>query len=63
MLIVEVVKGKIDKAIKLMRRKINKTKLKQELRDNKHYTKKSEKKRIKMRKAKYIQNKKHETED
>jgi len=63
MLIVEVVKGKIDKAIKLMRRKVNKTKLKQELRDNKHYTKKSEKKRIKIQKAKYIQNKKHEADD
>ena len=39
MLIVEVIKGKIDKALKQMRRKVSKTKLKQQLRDNKYFTK------------------------
>jgi len=63
MLIVEVIKGKIDKALKQMRRKVSKTKLKQQLRDNRYYTKKSDKKRLKKQKAKYIQKKKHEIED
>jgi ribosomal protein S21 len=63
MLIVEVTNGKIDKAIKQMRRKVNKTKLKQELRENRYCTKKSEKNRLKMQKAKYIQKKQHEVED
>jgi len=63
MLIVEVTNGKIDKAIKQMRRKVNKTKLKQELRENRYYAKKSEKNRLKIQKAKYIQKKQHEVED
>jgi ribosomal protein S21 len=63
MLKVEVTNGKIDKAIKQMRRKVNKTKLKQKLREDRYYTKKSEKNRLKMQKAKYIQKKHHETED
>jgi len=57
MLIVEVVNGKIDKAIKQMRRKVNKTKLKKTLRDKKYYTKKSEEKRLKKQKAVYNQKK------
>jgi ribosomal protein S21 len=64
MLKVEVINGKIDKAIKQMRHKVNNTKLKQRLRDDKYYIKDSEKKRLKLSKAKYIQNKRrHEEED
>ena len=62
MLIVEV-NGKIDKAIKQMRRKVNKTKLKQKLRENRYYTKKSEKNRLKINNAKYVQSKEHEIKD
>ena len=63
MLIVKVANGKIDKAVKQMRRKVNKTKLKRRLVENKYYAKKSEKNRLKIRKAKYIQGKQHEAED
>ena len=62
MLIVEV-NGKIDKAIKQMRRKVNKTKLKQKSREDRYYTKKSEKNRLKINKAKYVQSKEHEIKD
>jgi len=63
MLIVKVANGKIDKAVKQMRRKVNKTKLKRRLVENKYHTKKSEKNRLKIRKAKYIQGKQNEAED
>ena len=57
MLIVEVINGKIDKAIKQMRRKVNKVKLKKTLRDKKYFTKKSQERRLKKQKAVYIQKK------
>ncbi len=60
MLIVEVINGKIDKAIKQMRRKVNKTKLKKNLRDKKYFTKKSQEKRLKKQKAVYNQKKSRE---
>tara|TARA_R110001583_G_scaffold141539_1_gene293730 strand:+ start:836 stop:1024 length:189 start_codon:yes stop_codon:yes gene_type:complete len=55
MLIVEVKHGKIDKALKMMRRKTIKTKLLPTLRKNRNYIKKSEKKREGFQKAKYKQ--------
>jgi ribosomal protein S21 len=63
MLIVEVINGKIDKAIKQMRRKVNKVKLKKTLRDKKYFTKKSQEKRLKKQNAVYIQKKLDEEED
>lgn len=60
MLIVEVVNGKIEKAIKQMRRKVNKTKQRNELRDRKEFTKKSVVNRLKMQKAKYREKKRRE---
>lgn len=63
MLIVEVINGKIDKAIKQMRRKVNKVKLKKTLRDKKYFTKKSQEKRLKKQNAVYIQKKLSEEED
>ena len=62
MLIVEVINGKIDKAIKQMRRKVNKTKLKKNIRDKKHFTKKSQEKRLKKQNAVYLQKKSIEDE-
>jgi small subunit ribosomal protein S21 len=55
MLRVEVKHGKIEKALKMMRRKTIKTKLLPTLRKNKHYIKKSEKRRVEMQKAQYKQ--------
>ena len=63
MLIVEVINGKIDKAIKQMRRKVNKIKLKKTIRDKKYFTKKSQEKRLKKQKAVYLQKKLSEEED
>jgi ribosomal protein S21 len=60
MLIVEVINGKIDKAIKQMRRKVNKTKLKKNIRNKKYFTKKSEEKRLKKQNAVYLQKKLNE---
>ena len=57
MLIVEVVGGKIDKAIKQLRRKVNKTKLKKILRDKRYFNKKSQEKRLLTQKAVYLQKK------
>ena len=62
MLIVEVVGGKIDKAIKLLRRKVNKTKLKKILRDKRYFNKKSQEKRLLNQKAVYLQKKSNEEE-
>jgi len=62
MLIVEVVGGKIDKAIKLLRRKVNKTKLKKILRDKRYFNKKSQEKRLLSQKAVYLQKKSNEEE-
>jgi len=55
MLIVEVKKGNVDRALKLMRRKVKLTKQIFKLRDGKHYTKKSQKKRLQLQKARYRQ--------
>jgi len=59
MLIVDVINGKIDKAIKQLRRKVNKTKLKKTLRD-KRYFNKSQEKRLLKQKAVYLQKKLNE---
>ena len=55
MLIVEVKKENIEKALKMMRRKVIKTKLLHTLRSNRYYEKKSETKRLTKKKAQYIQ--------
>ena len=55
MLRVEVRHGKIEKALKMMRRKTIKTKLLPTLRKNRNYIKKSEKRRVEIQKAKYKQ--------
>ncbi|MBC8308633.1 MAG: 30S ribosomal protein S21 [Pelagibacterales bacterium] len=60
MLIVEVLGGKIDKAIKQLRRKVNKTKLKKILRDKRYFNKKSQVKRLLNQKAVYLQKKLNE---
>jgi len=55
MLIVEVKKGNLDLALKVMRRKIKLTKQLLKLRNGRHYTKKSDQKRHQLQKAKYHQ--------
>ena len=55
MLIVEVKKGNVDRALKVMRRKVKLTKQIFKLRDGKNYTKKSQKKRLQLQKARYRQ--------
>ena len=55
MLIVEVKKGNVDRALKIMRRKVKLTKQLLKLRQGKHFTKKSERKRLQLQKAKYRQ--------
>ena len=55
MLIVEVKKGNVDRALKIMRRKVKLTKQLLKLRQGKHYTKKSERKRLQLQKARYRQ--------
>tara|TARA_R100001126_G_scaffold89595_1_gene58615 strand:+ start:376 stop:564 length:189 start_codon:yes stop_codon:yes gene_type:complete len=55
MLIVEVKKGNVDRALKIMRRKVKLTKQIVKLRQGKHFTKKSERKRLQLQKAKYRQ--------
>tara|TARA_R100001198_G_scaffold91645_1_gene70101 strand:- start:3 stop:191 length:189 start_codon:yes stop_codon:yes gene_type:complete len=55
MLIVEVRKGNVDRALKIMRRKVKLTKQLFKLRDGKHFTKKSQKKRLQLQKARYKQ--------
>mgnify|MGYP003152309489 CR=1 FL=1 len=55
MLIVEVKKGNVDKALKILRRKIKLTKQVLQLRKGRNYIKKSEQKRHQLQKAKYRQ--------
>ena len=55
MLIVDVRKGNVDRALKIMRRKVKLTKQLLKLRQGKHYTKKSETKRLQLQKARYRQ--------
>jgi len=55
MLIVEVKKGNVDRALKVMRRKMKLTKQLLKLRDGKHFTKKSQRKRLQLQKARYRQ--------
>ena len=55
MLIVEVRKGNVDRALKIMRRKVKLTKQLFKLRNGKHFTKKSQKKRLQLQKARYRQ--------
>ena len=55
MLIVEVKKGNVDRALKIMRRKVKLTKQLLKLRQGKHFTKKSETKRLQLQKARYRQ--------
>ena len=55
MLIVEVRKGNVDRALKIMRRKVKLTNQLFKLRDGKHFTKKSQKKRLQLQKARYKQ--------
>ena len=55
MLIVEVKKGNVDRALKIMRRKVKQTKQLLNLRNGRQYIKKSEKKRNQLQKAKYEQ--------
>ena len=55
MLIVEVKKVNVDRALKIMRRKVKLTKQIFKLRDGKHFTKKSQRKRLQLQKAKYRQ--------
>ena len=63
MLIIKVEGGKIDKAIKQMRRKVNNTKQRDEIRERAHFFKKSEVNRLKLQKAMYIQQKNQEALD
>jgi ribosomal protein S21 len=58
MLIVKLGKKvNIEKALKQMRSKVIKTKQLKKLREDRYHTKPSEKRRLKMQKAKYIQKK------
>ena len=63
MLIVKVKDGKIEKALKQLKRKVNQTKLVRELRDNEQFTKPSVKRREEIKKAKYIQQMRDAEED
>lgn len=63
MLIVEVnEKQPIERALKILKKKWDKTKTMKELRDRKNFVKKSDKRREQIRKAKYIEQK-FRTED
>jgi len=55
MLIVEVKKSNVDRALKIMRRKVKLTKQLVKLREGKQFTKKSQRKRVQLQKAKYKQ--------
>jgi len=55
MLIVEVKKGNVDKALKIMRRKVKLTKQLVGLRNGRYFTKKSQRKRLQLQKARYRQ--------
>jgi len=60
MLIVEVKYNNIDRALKIMRRKIIKTKQLPTVRENRYYIKPSTVRREQLLKAQYIQKKKDE---
>lgn len=63
MLIVELNdKLPIEKALKVLKRKWDKSKIMKELRDRKNFKKKSDKKRDQLKRAEYIQ-KKYRTDD
>ena len=62
MLIVEVKDGKIEKALKTLKRKWDKTKVMKELRERKEFIKKTDKKRSAKGRAVYI-NKKYRSND
>jgi len=55
MLIVEVRRSNVDQALKIMRRKVKLTKQLVNLRNGRHFTKKSQRKRLQLQKAKYKQ--------
>ena len=55
MLIVEVIKGNVDRALKIMIRKDKLTKQIVKLRKGKHFTKKAQIKRLQLQKARYRQ--------
>lgn len=57
MLVVEVVDGKIEKALKTLKRKWDKTKNMKELRERKEFIKNTDKKRSAKSRAAYIQKK------
>jgi small subunit ribosomal protein S21 len=62
MLLVEVKDGKIEKALKTLKRKWDKTKVMKELRERKEFIKKTDKKRSAKGRAVYI-NKKYRSND
>ena len=61
MLIIPVLKGNIDRALKVFKRKFKQTGTLKELRKRKHFSKKSEK--IKLQKEKAIKNQKYKEEN
>ena len=62
MLIVEVKRENIEKALKIMKRKVRSTKQYQRLRNSRYFNKKSQVKRLQKQKAIYIQKLKDEEE-
>lgn len=63
MLIVKVKPSSIEGSLKLLKRKFRETGTVDELRERQQFTKKSEKKRLQIQKAKYNQNKKREEDE
>ena len=59
MLIVNVKKGNIEKALKQLKSKVIRTKQLRHIRERKQFTKPSEKRRLQMQKAQYIEQKKN----
>jgi small subunit ribosomal protein S21 len=59
MLIVNVKKANIEKALKQLKSKVIRTKQLRHLRERKQFTKPSEKRRLQMQKAQYIEQKKN----
>lgn len=55
MLIIDVKKGNIEKALKMLKRKVIRTRLLKEVRERKQHVKPSVKKRLQKQKAVYIQ--------
>jgi|31_taG_2_1085359.scaffolds.fasta_scaffold00344_3 small subunit ribosomal protein S21 len=55
MIIVKVQKGKLEKALRTYKKKVNSSGLSNELRERKQYTKKSVTRREQLQKAKYRQ--------